>query len=639
MGNEVPYNKVEASPLYGIRRRSLSPMAFQQSTVSLNKSSMFSAESFRRQSVTPTRRRFHSVESTDKAYAKPPTILVYTGDNDELFDQIAASLSMMLSSDTYAVFHLSQEALREHPWINREAACLLIADTKTLDDKSWTRLQHYFNSSGKMLFVCQNSLLSSLSSCSSSRKSAKMLKMAFGERQSSTLGKDFETFLKKTLKMIAKHKRVNETFHAKDLIGGYKFSVVINKNEDTPLLLYMENAAQQASALFSDATCEQLLMGGARMISDALARLSIPTIENIQIPRASRGYLICENDRLPWNMQGMYFNENFGGFPKVLIRQVKKHGDLPEPSEQLFPVEFRTRADGLPDFDHKTYFRVLETERIGKALFYVPVCESTQNIARSLAVGMPDEPVVVVARQQTKGRGRSGNQWLSPPGCAMFSFNFAIPPGTTLSKNIGFIQHILCVAMIDGICSLHDLKDFPLRIKWPNDIYYGRKFKMGGLLVNASTNDDSTVCTLDFALRFGMGLGAGMNVANSKPTVCVNDMLPIDSGVEITVEEFIANTLNKFERRLSLSVPTLLSDYVDIFQTGGRSAFLKYYYDFWLHSREEVTLANTNEKAVVRGLDEHGFLEVRSRKSGHVIAVHPDGNTFDLMKGLISLKL
>ncbi|VDK52635.1 unnamed protein product [Anisakis simplex] len=387
------------------------------------------------------------------------------------------------------------------------------------------------------------------------------------------------------------------------------------------MLLYMENAAQQASALFSDATSEQLLAGGAGLIADALARLSIPTIHNSQMPHASRGYLICQSDRLPWSMEGMHFNEHFCGSPKVIIRQLKKHGDLPEPSAGLFPIEVRTRDEGLPDFDQKTYFRVLDTERIGKALIYVPVCESTQNIARSLAVGMPKEPVVVIARQQTKGKGRSGNQWLSPPGCAMFSFNFFIPSNTNLADNVGFIQHILCVAMVDGVCSLHDLKDFPLRIKWPNDIYYGRTYKMGGLLVNASTRDEHIICTL----------GAGLNVANSKPTVCINDMLPVDSGTEVTVEEFIANTLNKFEF------------YVNVFQTEGRSAFLKYYYDYWLHSvefsREEVTLAKTNEKVVVRGLDEHGFLEVRSRQSGRVMTVHPDGNTFDMMKGLISVKL
>lgn len=41
---------------------------------------------------------------------------------------------------------------------------------------------------------------------------------------------------------------------------------------------------------------------------------------------------------------------------------------------------------------------------------------------------------------------------------------------------------------------------------------------------------------------------------------------------------------------------------------------------------------------VIRGLDEHGFLVVRSRQSGKIMVVHPDGNTFDMMKGLISVK-
>lgn len=40
------------------------------------------------------------------------------------------------------------------------------------------------------------------------------------------------------------------------------------------------------------------------------------------------------------------------------------------------------------------------------------------------------------------------------------------------------------------------LQNLQLKIKWPNDIYYGRMYKMGGLLVNASTIGDKTVCTL-----------------------------------------------------------------------------------------------------------------------------------------------
>lgn len=59
-----------------------------------------------------------------------------------------------------------------------------------------------------MLFLCQNNLLASLSTCGSFHESAKLLKMAFGDRQSNVLGKDFENFIKKAFKSISKYKTV-----------------------------------------------------------------------------------------------------------------------------------------------------------------------------------------------------------------------------------------------------------------------------------------------------------------------------------------------------------------------------------------------------------------------------------------------
>uniref|UniRef100_A0A158R4T8 BPL/LPL catalytic domain-containing protein n=1 Tax=Syphacia muris TaxID=451379 RepID=A0A158R4T8_9BILA len=570
-------------------------MAFEGArTFPLNNTSLFYSESFHK-SPSSSHSRFYSIPPSEKAHTKPPTILVYTGDNSKLFEQIFETLSSMLPSDTYTIFHLSREALRLHPWISRETACLMLTDTESLDDEAWRKLHQYFDHSGKMLFICQNDLLATFSNGKFSRKSSKILKLAFGEKQSIALGKDLEDFLKKAFRMVAKHKEL--------------FS-------DAVLILYLESSSQQAGAIFSDASCSKLFTGGESLIADAFSRLSIETVHNLPMPSLSTGYFLCSYDRLPWDMKGMKFNEEFGSSPKFIIKQLEKHGELQKPTNTLCPVEYRTRNSGIPEFDADIYFRTLQTSKIGRGVMFFPVCSSTQDLARSLASAMPTEPLVVIAKQQTKGKGRSGNQWLSPIGCAMFSFNYAIPSGTPLADNVGFIQHILCVALVNGICSLHGLQDFPLRIKWPNDIYYRRSFKMGGLLVNGSTSGDQMICTL----------GAGLNVANKKPTVCINDMLEGYSNVKITVEEFIANALNKFEY------------YVDIFQTKGREAFLKHYYDAWLHSREEVELSETGEKVVIRGLDEHGFLEVRSRQNGRIMILHPDGNTFDMMKGLISVK-
>jgi len=81
---------------------------------------------------------------------------------------------------------------------------------------------------------------------------------------------------------------------------------------------------------------------------------------------------------------------------------------------------------------------------------------------------------------------------------------------------------------------------------------------------------------------------------------------------------------------------------VNLFEKQGMQEFLKQYYDYWMHTREEVSVlhadTNSREKVMIRGLDPYGFLEVRSRRSGSVFSVQDDGNTFDMLKGLIHPK-
>lgn len=71
-------------------------------------------------------------------------LYLFPGDNDELFTRIGDSLRGILPSDSHVVFHISLKALHEHPWIDNQASCLMIADTKSLDDRAWTKLQDYF---------------------------------------------------------------------------------------------------------------------------------------------------------------------------------------------------------------------------------------------------------------------------------------------------------------------------------------------------------------------------------------------------------------------------------------------------------------------------------------------------------------
>uniref|UniRef100_A0A183CQ38 BTB domain-containing protein n=1 Tax=Globodera pallida TaxID=36090 RepID=A0A183CQ38_GLOPA len=101
-------------------------------------------------------------------------LLVYCGDRNALFDEIREALRRIVPTDTYTISALSTKALLVHPWMDL-CACLIIADTSRLDNSS-------MESSGKILFVCENSLLSSLTRSNSQREQSTLLKNAFGNK-------------------------------------------------------------------------------------------------------------------------------------------------------------------------------------------------------------------------------------------------------------------------------------------------------------------------------------------------------------------------------------------------------------------------------------------------------------------------
>ena len=73
----------------------------------------------------------------------------------------------------------------------------------------------------------------------------------------------------------------------------------------------------------------------------------------------------------------------------------------------------------------------------------------------------------MVVDQQEGGRGRSGNKWLSPPGCAMFSLQLEFEVGRL--RSLPLVQHLVGLAAVHAVNS--NRPEAKLRLKWPNDIY------------------------------------------------------------------------------------------------------------------------------------------------------------------------
>uniref|UniRef100_A0AC35U732 BPL/LPL catalytic domain-containing protein n=1 Tax=Rhabditophanes sp. KR3021 TaxID=114890 RepID=A0AC35U732_9BILA len=574
--------------------------------------------------------KFEPKRIKPRTNTKPPQIAVYAGDDAILYGKVKETVCSILPRSTYTIYHLTNDEMKSDHWIDKSTCCVLICDTNTLDANCWTKLQLYFTQTGKVIFLCQNSILDNFKNCKSWSGKEKWTKRLLGKKGlSRSINKEFDSFLKKCHKHFRTNDEINDTFTAYDSACGYNYSVVFKKDKGAPLLLFMESSSSNAIALFSDTTTEELIEArNSNVLKDLLRKADIITDGDKPIPKVvniTTGYLICKEDKRLLKLHGLKFNQKMGNNPSIIFFSCidGKEINLPNHEDDCIMVKAVNRNHKIPKFDLNAYFRRLKTKTLGHAILHTDVSKSVMKVSNTITKELVTcDGIVVIANTQTEGYGRNRSEWLSPRGSALFSFDFNIPINSNLGQKIGFLQHIMAVATVDAIHTIVTLQDFPVKIKWPNDIYFDRSFKVGGVFSETCIYGDVYKCVI----------GVGINILNPKPTVCLNDMLPKDYGSQLNIAEVIAEILNKFEF------------HVVMFEKRGYQAFLKEYIYFWLHTDEEVTIEGKSrlpkdaQQCIIKGIDQHGLLEVKNKKSGETFSVDSDGNSFDMLKGLIKIK-
>src|SRR5688500_1156570 len=100
------------------------------------------------------------------------------------------------------------------------------------------------------------------------------------------------------------------------------------------------------------------------------------------------------------------------------------------------------------------------------------------DVAHRLAGEGSPSGTVVLADQQTAGRGRAGKSWASAPGAGIW-LTLVERPGDTSGIEVLSIRVGLRIAE-----ALDRFAAEPIRLKWPNDLY-AESGKLGGILVEA----------------------------------------------------------------------------------------------------------------------------------------------------------
>ena len=149
----------------------------------------------------------------------------------------------------------------------------------------------------------------------------------------------------------------------------------------------------------------------------------------------------------------------------------------------------------------------LNTEFLGKRVYYFDTIDTTQNFAIKIASNGDENGTIIISKKQTGGRGRMKRKWKSPAGGIWMSiiihpkfdisYTTLVPIATSLA---------LCIA-IEKI-----LKIKP-ELKWPNDVTLKGK-KVAGILVDTSIVSNEIE---------NMVLGIGINF-KIKPNEIANTM-------------------------------------------------------------------------------------------------------------------
>jgi BirA family transcriptional regulator, biotin operon repressor / biotin---[acetyl-CoA-carboxylase] ligase len=121
--------------------------------------------------------------------------------------------------------------------------------------------------------------------------------------------------------------------------------------------------------------------------------------------------------------------------------------------------------------------------RIGSTAVFFDTVGSTNDVAASIAADGGHEGAVVVADQQTAGRGRRGRSWFSPAGSGIYASVVLVPARARADpmRATRLLTLAAGVALGDAVQSETGLI---VDLKWPNDLYVGRR-KLAGILAEA----------------------------------------------------------------------------------------------------------------------------------------------------------
>nr|CAH8870048.1 unnamed protein product [Trichobilharzia regenti] len=333
-------------------------------------------------------------------------------------------------------------------------------------------------------------------------------------------------------------------------------------------------------------------------------------------------------------------------------------------------------------FNWTDYFSNLHTEHLGRLVIWAySIPSSWEFCQRFFEKIPPNSGLLVCSDIQTNGKGRGENKWISPVGQAAFTFHLTLSNfiDRMFMNYVTCMQHIIALSIVlacrhliaehlEKISCETKFSDISeeflvnlqyngpkILVKWPNDIYVVEDYDDNGEDTNLKPFQFNIIgklagvlvrCHLVDSNHAEFLIGCGINAFNEMPTICLEQILahshPCNAKPKFTTAKLISLVVSYMER--------IMTKIHNSDETYNLQWALRLYTRCWIHTNQKVGLqvnstVSTNnagdlseDNYRIVGLDAYGYLLIEDTRTGVEHSLHPDGNSMDMMRGLIIAK-
>lgn len=219
----------------------------------------------------------------------------------------------------------------------------------------------------------------------------------------------------------------------------------------------------------------------------------------------------------------------------------------------------------------------------------IATCLSTNTLLKEeLLAGKAKIGDVLLCDKQTQGRGRRDREWISPRGNLAMSVVLPVPLDTQNSHQWGLV---VALSLKEALGAFTDA---PVAVKWPNDVLINNK-KLAGLLSEFVPEKNAIV----------LGVGLNLNSTGKDFPPFLTDQLATLRdvvGKDIAKNDFVARFLQSLKTNGELFLLKGFSVFQDLLLTTLA----------WKNQRVRVSDEKNNDEGILSGIDERGFLTLKT---------------------------